>query len=37
MTEKILKFMGEHPILTVILVCTVFGGICEIISAFTGH
>ncbi len=32
---KVLDFMGEHPILTVILAAVVFGGTADIIKACT--
>lgn len=30
---KLLKWMGDHPILTVILACIAFDGVAEIIKA----
>jgi len=31
--QKLLDFMGEHPVLTVVILIVFFGGIAEIISA----
>lgn len=33
MLEKVLKFMGEHPVLTVIVIIVFFGGLAQVISA----
>jgi hypothetical protein len=31
--QKLLDFMGEHPVLTVIIIIVFLGGIADIISA----
>lgn len=33
MLEKLLDFAGEHPVLTVVILLVLFGGIADIVSA----
>jgi len=31
--QKILDFMGEHPVLTVVIIIVFFGGLADVINA----
>jgi hypothetical protein len=35
--EKILDFVGEHPILTVVIIIVTLDGIADIVKAFLHH